>query len=228
MIRAPAAAAAADLTAAIAAAARAGGLAPDPRREGLLAAYVELVFKWQRVMNLTAAHSRIDFASRHVADCLAVLPHVRGPFVVDAGSGNGLPGVVLAIAEPAWRVHLVDARQKRTRFLEQVRIELALPNLAVSCARLEAWTPPGPPDTVICRAYGSLERFIADSARLHHAGCRLLAMKGQPPDDELAALGPAAAACSTVPLAVPGWTERHLVIVDCARLVPYSHPNRQS
>lgn len=213
--------------AALEAGARAVGVALTPPQAALLAAYVALVFKWQRVQNLTAARSAGDFAGRHVADCLALMPFLRGPRVVDAGSGNGLPGVVLAIACPALELHLVEARQKRARFLEQVRIELALPNLAVHCARLDAWMPPAPPDTIVSRAYGSLARFLADTRRLQHPGCRLVAMKGQAPDAEVAALGPLAGACAVERIAVPGWSARHLVVVDCARLVPYSQPTRQ-
>lgn len=194
------------------------GLQLDAPTTGLLARYSELVIKWNRVANLTGARRATDFARKFVVDALAVAPWVEGPQVADLGSGAGLPGMVLAILKPDLRFHLVEPRARRARFLEQARIELGLGNVEVHCARIEDWTPPVPVDEIICQAVGSLSYILGVTAHLHGHRAKVLALKGQRPVAELAALGPAADACETLRLKVPGWAERHLVRVDCSRL----------
>ncbi|MSQ68753.1 MAG: 16S rRNA (guanine(527)-N(7))-methyltransferase RsmG [Gammaproteobacteria bacterium] len=183
-----------------------------------LAAYADLVVRWNRHANLTGARTAAEFAGKFIADALAVAPHVGGPLIADLGSGNGVPGVVLAILKPAHQVVLIEARSRRARFLEQVRIELGLANIAVVHDRIEHWQPPTRPDVVVCQAVGSLEFLLLATAALHSERCQLLALKGRAPALEVAALGAAAAACQVLRLAVPGWQERHLVIIDCGKL----------
>jgi len=183
-----------------------------------LAAYADLVVRWNRHANLTGAQTAAEFAGKFIADALAVAPHVKGPLVADLGSGNGVPGVVLAILEPTHQVFLIEARARRARFLEQVRIELGLANIVVVHDRIENWRPEILPDTVVCQAVGSLDFLLEATAALHSDRCQLLALKGRAPATEIAALGAAAAACQVLRLAVPGWQERHLVIIDCGKL----------
>lgn len=198
--------------------ARALGLDLDASVPARLARYSELVLKWNRVANLTGARGVSEFARRFVVDALAVSPWVEGPRVADLGSGAGLPGLVLAVALPALEFHLVEPRARRARFLEQARMDLGLANVRVHCARMEDWTPPVAIDEIICQAVGSLAYILEVTRHLQHHGARVLALKGQRPEAELDALGPAAAACEIIALRVPGWTERHLVRIDCARL----------
>ena len=183
-----------------------------------LASYVGLVVRWNKFANLTGARDELAFARKFVTDALAVARFVQGPAVADLGSGSGLPGIVLAILEPAWHVALVEARSRRARFLAQVRIELGLGNVTVADTRIEQWQPAQLPDTVVCQAVGTLSLILSLTAHLHAPGTRVLALKGQFPDDELTALGPDAAACEVIELKVPGWETRHLVSVDCGRL----------
>ena len=191
----------------------------DTQRQ-LLARYCELVIKWNRVANLTGARRATDFARKFVVDALAVRPFVDGRQVADLGSGAGLPGMVLAMVIPETLFHLVEPRARRARFLEQARIELGLSNVEVHCARIEDWTPAIAVDAVICQAVGSLDYILRTTRHLQGAQTRILALKGQAPLAELAELGPAAAACDVIRLEVPGWSDRHLVRIDCGRLPP--------
>lgn len=183
-----------------------------------LARYAALVSKWNRVANLTGAQDAAEFARKFIVDALALRPHVAGLVVADLGSGAGLPGMVLAIVTPDMRFHLVEPRARRARFLDQARIELGLANVAVHHVRGEDWMPAEAPDVILCQAVGSLEHVLRMTAGLHRGHAMILVPKGQAPDAELAALGTDAAACTLIPLAVPGWSARHLVKIDGARL----------
>ncbi len=95
----------------------------------MLGAYAELVRKWAPRVNLIAVGDLERFEARHLEDSLRALPLVtgapEGP-AIDVGSGAGLPGVPLAIAEPARLWRMLEPRAKRAAFLEEVARELGL------------------------------------------------------------------------------------------------------
>ena len=178
-----------------------------------LLAYLELLAKWNRTHNLTAIRDPLRAVSHHLLDSLAVLPLLPQGALADIGSGGGLPGIPIAIAQPARRVALNDANQKKGAFLRQAVIELGLGNAEVHVGRAEQWRPMELFAVVISRGFAGLAQFVAACAHLAAPGGVLAAMKGTRPDDELAAL-PAGCDCSdvrrvTVPLLNE---ERHLVL----------------
>src|SRR5690606_25525230 len=78
--------------------------------------------------------------------------------IVDVGSGAGLPGVVLAIMHPNWRVHCIDAVEKKMAFVQQVSSVLRLRNLHAHHQRVESM-PSLQADIVVSRAFASLADF---------------------------------------------------------------------
>lgn len=183
-------------------------------QQAKLLTYLELLQRWSRTYNLTAIRDPAEMISRHLLDSLSVLPWIRGPHLLDAGTGAGLPGVPLAIARPDLAVTLLDSTGKKVRFLNHVARELRLENVYPVQARLESYEPEGAFDTIVSRAFSSLAAF-AGAAR-HLAGtARLLAMKGRYPSDELSGLQAWVRVESVEKLVVPGLQEdRHLVIMS--------------
>ena len=91
-----------------------GALALDLPEAALdkLLAYLNLLLRWNKVYNLTALRQPDQALSHHLLDCLAVLPPLRRwadgrkLTILDVGSGGGLPGVVLAVAQQIGRAHV--------------------------------------------------------------------------------------------------------------------------
>jgi 16S rRNA (guanine527-N7)-methyltransferase len=171
--------------------------------------YVELLAKWNRTYNLTAIRDPLEMVSHHLLDSLAVLPHLPlpplQPTLADVGSGAGLPGIPLAIARPQWRVTLNDASQKKTAFLRQTAIELALANVTVHEGRVEAWRPAARFAVVISRAFAELTGFISACRHLVAPGGVLAAMRGVAPVEP--------GASEVIALRVPMLdAQRHLVL----------------
>jgi 16S rRNA (guanine527-N7)-methyltransferase len=197
--------------------ARALGLEMSAAQAGTLIDYLVLLDKWNSVYNLTAIRDPEQMRLQHLTDSLALLPALdaRGvSSVLDVGTGGGLPGMVLAIMRPSWRVVLNDIVQKKTAFLIQAKATLKLGNVDVHTGRVEAFDDPQRFDAVVSRAFADLGDFVALSKHLVVAGGALFAMKGQRPDEEVERLPDGAAVERMFSLDVPGLqAARHVVVV---------------
>ncbi len=191
------------------------GLADQGPLEQKLRSYMALLGKWNLTYNLISAASKADMLARHVLDSLVIRPYLHGERVLDVGTGAGLPGMVLALAETRRHFTLLDANAKKIRFCRQVCAELSLGNVEVVQARVQDFRPPLAFSTVLSRAYGTVGQLLAQTPRLCGPKARLLVLKGANFMSELDALGPIRENTSVVKLRVPGLeAKRHLVIVD--------------
>ncbi len=178
-------------------------------------AYLRLLERWNRVYNLTAVEGPGGWVARHVLDCLAIVPHLRGGRLLDVGTGAGLPGLIVALARPGVEVVMLDRSRKKACFVEQAAAELGLDNAHVAHGRVESFEAPGGFDEIVSRAFTQGEAFVRLTAHLAHARSRWLLMKGQRPDDESARLQAAGWRSEIRRLEVPGLeAERHLLIID--------------
>ena len=169
------------------------GVGLDDTQAGRLLAYLALLGKWNRVYNLTAIRDPAEMLSHHLLDSLTVVaPLARecpaATRLLDVGSGAGLPGVIVAIADPRWQVTCIDAVAKKAAFVRQVAADLGLRNLMVVHGRVEAWQAPAF-DVIASRAYAALADFTRQTRHLATPSTRWLAMKGRRPDGEIDALG---------------------------------------
>lgn len=180
-----------------------------------LLSYVDLILKWNRVYNLTSVRNPSQVVTRHILDSLAVYPFIHGPRILDVGSGAGLPGIPLAVANPDWQVVMLDSNAKKTRFIQQAVADLGLANAEAANARLEEFQADLLFDTVISRAFSSVENIASQAGPLCKPDGRMLAMKGVYPLAELEAV-PAGFVVREVPrLHVPSLDgERHLVWLE--------------
>ncbi len=176
--------------------------------------YLTLLYKWNKAYNLTAVRDPDEMVSRHLLDSLSILPFVEGEHWLDVGSGGGMPGIILTIMRPDSRFLLLDSNGKKTRFLTQVKLELGLENLQVTQGRVEAFQTETAFDGIVSRAFSSVADFTQMTRHLSHAGTRWLAMKGQYPEEELAALPVDFEVDQSTRLNVPGCQgNRHLLIL---------------
>jgi 16S rRNA (guanine527-N7)-methyltransferase len=201
----------------------------DAAQQDRLDAYLKLLERWNRAYNLTAVRDPEAMRVQHLADCLAVVAPLRRECpagrVLDVGSGGGLPGVVLAVMNPSWQVICVDTVGKKVAFIRQVAAELGLPNLRAEHSRVEALRSPGF-DVITSRAFASLAEFVRLTCGLIAPGGRWMAMKGQRPDAEIAALPPEIDVFHVEPLSVPGLEAQRCLV--WMRYAPASPEPRSS
>lgn len=168
-----------------------------PAQQEQLQRYLALVQKWNKVYNLTALRDPADMLTHHLFDSLSAIAPLQRQLaqmgiplaqarLLDVGSGAGLPGVVMAICCPGLSVACVDTVGKKAAFVQQVALELRLPNLRGVHARVESLTEQF--DVVSSRAFASLVDFTTWSRAALASHGVWLAMKGKHPADEIAAL----------------------------------------
>lgn len=196
--------------------ARALGVTVDARMRDRLADHIGQLAAWNRKMNLTAVTAPRDMVVRHVLDSLSVSPLVRGPRVLDVGSGGGFPGIPLSIVHPGLEMVLVESRGKKAEFLRYVVARMGLGNVAVVNSRIEHYRNDEKFDTLMARAFASLPELIRLTGHLHRPGGRILAMKGRCPEAETAQLTRALRdRLEMVKLEVPYLNaDRHAVVID--------------
>jgi 16S rRNA (guanine527-N7)-methyltransferase len=181
-----------------------------------LLAYLEELQKWNAAYNLTAVREPAEMVTRHLLDSLVLLPYVKSP-LLDVGSGAGLPGIPLAIADPALQVTVLDSNGKKARFLRHAVRTLKLDNVAVVEARVEDYRPERPYAAITSRAFASLKDFLIGSEHLLAPDGHWLAMKGKLDHQETQHLPAGVGIVDIKPLQVPGLPEaRHLIIASRA------------
>ena len=167
-----------------------------------LCALVDLVAEWNERFNLTAITEPVAMVRKHLLDSLTVQPYLRGPRVIDVGTGAGFPGLPLAILNPDIQFQLIDSIRKKIGFVTHASGVLGL-------------KPAERADTVVSRALSSVGEFVRNAGHLVAPQGRLLAMKGRDPSAECQDLPKPWRVVSMARLTVPGLTdERHLVVID--------------
>ena len=197
-----------------AAAAQLGLNLSDHQLDQLLA-YLALLQKWNKVYNLTAVRDPAQMLSHHLIDSLSALPpllrHGAPTRLMDVGAGGGLPGVVIAICCPGTDVTCVDAVAKKATFIQQVAAELKLPNLHGVHSRVEQLSTE-PFGLITSRAFASLVDFTSLTRQHLAPGAVWMAMKGQHPADEIAALPADVEVFHVEQLDVPGLDAQRCMI----------------
>ncbi|KAA5543260.1 16S rRNA (guanine(527)-N(7))-methyltransferase RsmG [Roseiconus nitratireducens] len=124
-----------------------------------LQSYVLAMWRWNEQLNLTR-HTTWDlFVGRDLRDCLQLAPLLSpGEEVLDLGSGNGVPGIPLAILRDDLDVSLAESVAKRAKVLSEMIDELGLP-VPVYASRGEDLLDDFRFSTLVCRAVGSVAKL---------------------------------------------------------------------
>ena len=177
-----------------------------------LLAYIDLLKKWNSAYNLLGGNELASLVSRHILDSLSIAPYLEGDLIVDIGAGAGLPGIPLAILNPEKNFVLVDSNGKKTRFMFQAKIQLGLDNITIENCRIEHYQSTQQIDMVMCRAFSTLANTLTILQPIFSKECKLLAMKGHYPEDEIARLPDDFELSKSIKLDVPGGeSQRHLI-----------------
>ena len=153
---------------------------------GQFSVYHEMLLDWNTRMNLTALTAPEDVAVKHIIDSLtaydaALFDGART--LIDVGTGAGLPGIPLAVYAPHLTVTLLDALNKRVRFLTEVTAAMGLQNVRCIHARAEEAARTAEHraayDIAVSRAVARLPVLLECTLPFVRVGGTLLALKGR-------------------------------------------------
>ena len=154
-----------------------------------LAAYLEILHRWNARINLTAVRGPEQIVTRHfgeslfAAQCLCPSGLASpGSYLVDIGSGAGFPGLPIKIWATGLSVTLIESQNKKAVFLKEVIRALDLKDIKVATTRAEDVPISRPDDlnrkpVITLRAVEKFERILPVAAQLA-AGGRLALLIG--------------------------------------------------
>ena len=152
-----------------------------------LEAFLALLEKWQRRINLVANSTMVDVWQRHILDSAQLIkfypPNTKK--ILDVGSGAGFPGLVLAIMGNV-EVDLVESDQRKAIFLSTVIRSLGLP-AKVHNQRIET-LPNLAPDVITARALAPVSQLMKLIENQISTDTVCLFLKGASVEDELTEL----------------------------------------
>lgn len=215
---------------------------------GAYQVYYETLIDWNQRVNLTRITDCEEVQTKHFLDSLSCWEAIgrawdlstgeRGVRIqaIDVGSGGGFPGVALKIALPALDLTLLEAKGKKTEFLQTLVVRLGLTDVKVIKARAEEVG--GDPnhreryDLALARALAGMATLAELTLPLVRIGGLVIAQKGKNPASEVEAAQKAIHTLGgqvkeIIPTAIPGLNSaRHLVTLEKVSPTPAKFPRR--
>lgn len=190
---------------------------PEDTKQKLIK-FILLMDKWNKTYNLTSIRNVEQMVNKHLIDSLVVSRYLTGGNYIDVGTGPGLPGIPLALANPNKSFFLMDSQTKRINFIKQVKRELDIKNIHPILGRCENFDKSQYNnicfDGILSRAFASLEDMLRLCENICSDNTLFYALKGQLDEVELASVNEQYKIIKTIRLEVPNdLGERHLIIV---------------
>ncbi len=94
----------------------------DEALDQRLQAFYECLIEANQTMNLTRITEADDFWIKHLWDTLTLMPYLpkMPPRLLDLGTGGGIPGIPLWLANPDWELTLLDSVGKKLKSLDTI------------------------------------------------------------------------------------------------------------
>ncbi|MGN1034278.1 MAG: 16S rRNA (guanine(527)-N(7))-methyltransferase RsmG [Oscillospiraceae bacterium] len=159
----------------------------------LFEGYYNFLIEYNQKVNLTAITQKDDVIIKHFLDSIILLNFFKlktNSKLIDIGTGAGFPGVPLKIVQPDIDIVLLDARNKKIEFLNQLLNLLNLSGGAVHASAQELVKEQGflhNFDIVVSRAALNITNFVMFSAGFLKPGGMMVAYKGFNIEEELKA-----------------------------------------
>ena len=230
------------------------GLTLSSRHLAQFETYYHELASWNERFNLTAITACDEVQRRHFVDSLSCLlamgstdqPEIPNTMplqtkarplrLADVGSGAGFPGLALKIMLPEAEVTLIEATQKKVRFLEHMIQTLGFDQIEVLPQRAEDVGQSAVHrehyDVVLARAVAHLAVLAEYCLPLCRPGGRMIAPKGEDAESEaeesaqaIALLGGRLVGIKPVQIA-DIHSDRYLVVIDKDTRTPAAYPRR--
>lgn len=125
-----------------------------------ICAYISIILKWNKKINLIAKSTEDNIIERHVLDSLKIITFIENAKnISDLGSGGGFPGIIIAIQKPSIFINLIESDKKKCAFLRNIAFHLNLKNVKIVEERVENITSIKS-DVITSRAFASIKNSL--------------------------------------------------------------------
>lgn len=221
----------------IIAGAREMGVQMSPEQARMFETYHEMLIQANAQFNLTrVADDMREAIDRNYLDCIAPIAHGFSPeTAIDVGSGAGFPGVPLAIMLPNTRFTLLDALDKRVKFLQSVIDALKLNAVCIHARCEDAARNPALREKFECavaRAVAPMNVLSEYLMPFVRVGGQMVALKGPSLESELAgannalkALGAGKISAFDAPIPGRDWAHK-IAVIEKKSSTPDKYPRK--
>ena len=155
------------------------GINPTDKQLVDLETYYDMLIEWNNKINLTRIIDKEDAYLKHFYDSLTVvriqnLEEINT--ICDVGTGAGIPGIILKIFYPHLKLTLIDSKEKKLKFIDEVIKRLDLKDTKTVHTRAEEYKEKY--DLVVSRAVANIETLLKYTMHLLNKDGKLIAMKG--------------------------------------------------
>ncbi len=147
---------------------------------------------WNSKVNLISRKDEDNIFERHILHSLSISKYFDFPNkakVLDVGTGGGLPGIPLKIANPHIDLLMVDSISKKIKITQMFAQHTGLRKISAICARAEDLAEfqdyRKKFDFVISRAVAKIELIIGWTAKLIKPSAKIILLKGGNLDEEI-------------------------------------------
>lgn len=155
------------------------GINPTEEQLKQLEDYYNLLVEWNKKINLTRIIKKEDVYLKHFYDSLTIIKAIdltNKKSLCDVGTGAGFPGIVLKIFYPNLEITLLDSKNKKILFLEEVIKKLNLKGIKAKHQRVEEYKETF--DIVTSRAVANILKLINLTKNILNNNSQLIALKG--------------------------------------------------
>ena len=205
--------------------------------------YLELLVQWNQKINLTSLKTPQEIIVKHFLDsisCIKVINkyiNIEGISIIDVGTGAGFPGMPIKIVYPSISLSLLEARKKKTIFLEKIIKEINFQKVEILNGRAEAFGKcpdyRQKYDIVLSRAVALLSTLCEYCLPLVKVGGLFVAQKGRSYREEIdkalkavQLLGGELIGVENVRIPFIN-QERHLLIIKKIKDTPSKYPRKE-
>lgn len=118
----------------------ANGIVLDKKQLEMFTRFIEELLYWNQKVNVISRKDEENVVVNHIIHSLTVLKHIKLPLkarCLDVGTGGGLPGIPITIANPTIHMLLVDSIGKKVKIADMLAKHTGIRTIGAITARAE-------------------------------------------------------------------------------------------
>ncbi len=138
--------------------------------------YVDILMNYNTKLNLVSRKITSEQLEQLINETMLLDRYVSNNIIIDAGSGNGILGIPIALMNKSRTIILVESKKKKSDFLREVKKKMELPNVEIRESSIEEYLERNPDagnksKTIIARGFPRLNDFcrFVRQKKIHEA-----------------------------------------------------------